>query len=176
MYGHNLTMDVRALLLFLHLLGGAAWLGASLFANVVIVPYLARRPRSEWPDLVAQLVRGPERLVIAAALTAGVTGIVLGVSSGRFEGLDGLATAYGGLWVASIVVAVAVFATGGLVTSRAAARLAAATPGAAAADDLAAPDASPADEATLRRLRVGFAVELAGIVVILALMVGLGRS
>ena len=163
-------MDGRAFLLFLHLLGGAAWLGASLFANVVIVPYLARRPRSEWPDIVARLVRGPERLVILAALTAGVTGLVLGLSSGRIRDLDSLATAYGGLWLASIVVAVAVFLTGGLVTSRSAARLA------APARVDAPSEAVPTDATALRGLRAGFAVELTGIVIILALMVGLGSA
>jgi hypothetical protein len=74
------------------------------------------------------------------------------------------------LWVASIVVALAVFATGGLVTSRAAADLERdATTGEGGA-------AEPGREAALQRLRAGFAVELAGIVSILGLMVALGRS
>jgi hypothetical protein len=159
-----------SILLFLHLLGGATWLGASVFANVVLVPYIGRRPSVERPELVHLLVLGPERLVIGSALLAGITGVLLGVSSGRIGGLGDLGTPFGTLWVASIVVAMAVFATGGLLTSRAAAQLA----GPASADRERAPER--AGETALRRLRVGFAVELAGIVSILALMVALGRS
>jgi hypothetical protein len=67
-------------------------------------------------------------------------------------------------------VAIAVFATGGLLTSRAAAQVAsrATADGGSASED--------GGEAVFRRLRVGFAAELAGIVSILALMVVLGRS
>lgn len=162
--------DTGPVLLFLHLLGGATWLGASMFANAALVPYVARRPSSERPELVQRLILGPERLIIGSAVLAGLTGVLLGISSGRLGGLDALATSYGLLWVASIVVAMAVFATGGIVTSRGAKQLAhndaaeaANTPG-------------PGDEAALRRLRMGFAVELAGIVTILGLMVALGRA
>ena len=163
-------MEGGAILLFLHLLGGASWLGASVFANVVLVPYVGRRPPAERPELVQRLIRAPERLVIGSALLAGVTGLLLGVSSGRIRGIDDAGTQFGVLWVASIAVAIGVFATGGLVTSRAAAQLTArpmADLGGASERD---------GEAALLRLRVGFGVELAGIISILALMVALGRS
>ena len=116
-------MEGSSILLFLHLLGGAAWLGASIFANVVLVPYVGSRPPAERPELVRRLIRAPERLVIGSALLAGVTGLLLGVSSGRIRGVDDAGTTFGMLWVASIAVAFAVFATGGLVTSRAATQL-----------------------------------------------------
>ena len=61
--------------------------------------------------------------MIGSALLAGITGFLLGVSSGRIRGVDDAATPFGMLWVASIAVAVGVFATGGMVTSRAAAQL-----------------------------------------------------
>jgi len=163
-------MEPGWILLFLHLLGGAAWLGASIFANLVVVPYIGRRPPGERAALVRNLIIGPERLVIGSALLAGTTGLLLGISSGRIAGLGDLATPFGALWVASVVVALAVFATGGLVTSRAAASLARdATTGAAGASE-------SGGEAAYQRLRAGFAVELAGIVSILGLMVALGRS
>ncbi len=163
-------MEPVSILLFFHLLGGASWLGASIFANLVLVPYIGRRPPGERPALVRNLVVGPERLVIGSALLAGATGLLLGASSGRVAGLDDLATPFGALWVASIVVALAVFATGGLVTSRAAADL---------ERDTSMGEggvSKPGGEAALRRLRAGFAVELAGIASILGLMVALGRS
>jgi hypothetical protein len=68
------------------------------------------------------------------------------------------------------VVALAVFATGGLVTSRAAADLE------RDATTAEGGTSEPGGEGALRRLRAGFAVELAGIVSILGLMVALGRS
>ena len=163
-------MDGRSILLFLHLLGGASWLGASIFANLVLVPYVGRRPPGERSDLVQRLILAPERLVIGSALVAGVTGLLLGVSSGRIRGVDDAATPYGMLWVGSIVVAIGVFATGGLVTSRAAVQLTtgrAADPGG---------EWEAVSEAALRRLRLGFGAELGGIITILALMVALGRS
>ena len=163
-------MESGWILLFLHLLGGAAWLGASIFANLIVVPYIGRRPPSERPALVRSLIVGPERLVIGSALLAGTTGLLLGVSSGRISGLDDLGTPFGTAWGASIVVALAVFATGGLVTSRAAADI----EREASMDDS---DVSKARaEGALQRLRAGFAAELAGIVTILGLMVALGRS
>ena len=113
--GHwsQIEMEPGWILLFLHLLGGAAWLGASIFANVVVVPYIGRRPPGERPALVSSLIIGPERLVIGSALLAGTTGLLLGASSGRIAGLDNLDTPFGTLWFASIAVALAVFATGG---------------------------------------------------------------
>lgn len=93
-------------------------------------------------------------------------------SSGRISSVDGLASAYGLVWLASIIVAVLVFATGGLVTSPAARRL--------ERDDDRwhdGPDGGPsaARSDAFRRPRFGFATELAVIAVILALMVVLGR-
>jgi len=163
-------MEPGWILLFLHLLGGAAWLGASIFANLVVVPYIGRRPPDERPALVRGLITGPERLMIGSALLAGTTGLLLGASSGRIAGLDDLATPFGTPWVASIVLALAVFATGGLVTSRAAADLE--RDGAIGESGAS----EPSGKAPLQRLRAGFAVELAGIVSILGLMVELGRS
>ncbi len=165
-----IVTDAGPILLFLHLLGGASWLGASIFANLVLVPFVGGRPSAERPELVQRLILGPEQLVIGSALLAGVTGLLLGVTSGRIRGLDDVGTPFGMLWIASIVVAIAVFATGGLVTSRAAAQLT----GKATTDGASAPDGG--GEAAFRRLRAGFAAELAGILSILALMVALGRS
>jgi hypothetical protein len=161
-----------SILLFLHLLGGASWLGASVFANVAVVPYIGGRPAGERGELVRRLILGPERLLIGAALLAGSTGLLLGVTSGRIGGFDDLRSPFGILWVASIVTALAVFATGGLVTSRAAKQLAAPAPAGGAPGIGAGAEA----ETAFRRLRLGFAVELAGIVSILALMVALGRA
>ena len=163
-------MDGTSILLFLHLLGGASWLGASVFATVVLLPLIGRRPATERPELVRRLVLGPERLVIGSALLAGITGLALGIAGSRISSPGDLGTGYGALWVLSILVAIGVFATGGLVTSRGARQLA----GDASVETGGAP--GPGHEAALRRVRVGFAAELAGIVSILALMVALGRS
>ena len=83
-----------------------------------------REPALATPVRGTKLERNPKVKIYTKTGDAGITGLLLGVSSGRLGDLDALATRYGALWVASIVVAMAVFATGGLVTSRAALRLA----------------------------------------------------
>lgn len=166
----SIVVGSGPILLFLHLLGGASWLGASVFANVALVPYIGRRPTPERRELVQRLILGPERLLIGSALLAGGTGVLLGLSSGRIRRFDDLSSTFGILWIASIVIAIAVFATGGLVTSRAAALLAGPDPAEGA------PGSGGGADDAFGRLRFGFAVELAGIVSILALMVALGRS
>ena len=67
--------DSGSILLFLHLLGGASWLGASIVANLVLVPYVGRRPPAERPELVRRLILAPEKLFIGSALLAGITGL-----------------------------------------------------------------------------------------------------
>lgn len=143
-----------------------------MFANIILVPYIAARPVNEQRQLVGKLLIGPERLMVAGAVTASVFGLLLGIASGRIRSVDGLASAYGLVWLASILIAIAVFAAGGLVTSPAARRL-------ERDDDLWHEDLDGAATLTrsgaFRRLRIGFATELAGITLILALMIVLGR-
>lgn len=153
-------MDWRLVVLtFLHVGGGAVWLGASAIANVAIVPFLRRAEPSQRPELVERLVLAPERLVIGSALTAGVTGLILGLA---FRGLGDSVSFNdppGLVWLAAIALALGVFAVGGRITSP-------------AARTLRSPDAS--DQA-LARLALGFRFEFLGIAAILALMVVLPR-
>lgn len=157
-----------ALVQFLHILGGAAWLGASVFASLVLLPFVFGQPIERQRNLVRAVVLGPERLLIGAALLAAVMGVVRGTVFGPIRSIEALGSPYGIVWLAAIAVTVAIFAVGGLVTSPAARRL--------AGDD--ALWAVPTEEGaaarradTVRRLRLGFALELSGIVFVLALMV-----
>jgi hypothetical protein len=157
-----------ALVQFLHVLGGAAWLGASVFATLVLLPFVLGQPIERQRDLVRTVILGPERLLVGAALLATVMGVVRGTVVGPIRSLEALGSPYGIVWLAAIAVTVAIFAVGGLLTSPAARRLAGDDPlwtvpteGGAAA--------GRAD--TVRRLRLGFALELAGIVFVLGLMV-----
>ena len=156
---------------FLHVAAGAAWFGGSLFANLVVVPFIIRQPGVRQRELIGGLVIGPERLMIAAALGAAVTGLLLGPVLGRIDSLDAVASPYGMVWVGAILVALAVFAVGGRVTSPAARTL--------REDDAIWTDASGSSESrraeALARLRLGFRLELAGIAVILVLMTLLSR-
>ncbi len=81
--------------------------------------------------------------------------------------IEVLGTPYGMTWLAAVAAAVAVFLVGGRMTSPAAHRL-------ANNPDLWSPTlaggASPDLRVTVYRLRIGFAIELGGIVTILALM------
>ena len=152
---------------FVHVAGGAAWFGASLFANAVLLPYVLRQPPERQRELIRGVILGPERFMIAAALTAAVTGLVRGIVFGRIDGTDALGTPYGLVWIASIIVAIAVFAVGGRITSPAARRL---------RDDDRVWDGDPAARVPLLdRVRVGFRAELVGISTILVLMTVLTR-
>ena len=163
-------MDLGLVLVqFLHVAGGAAWFGGSLFANLVLVPYVARQAPDRQRELIRGVILGPERVMIAAALTAAVTGLVRGIAFGRVRSLDVLGTSYGVIWLASVGVAVAVFAIGGRVTSPAAHAL--------RDDDRAwAEGSGGAAGRILDRLRLGFRLELLGITTILALMVLLANA
>ncbi|HJW21814.1 MAG TPA: hypothetical protein VJ506_05225 [Candidatus Limnocylindrales bacterium] len=151
---------------FLHVGGGAAWLGASLFANLVIVPFIAGQPADQRPALVERLVLAPEKVIIGGALTAGLSGLILGLAGRGFTSIGALATPAGVVWLAAIAIAIVVFGAGGRITSPAARRLQRPP----VSDD----DDRGSDQA-LGRLRTGFRIELAGIASILALMVVLPR-
>lgn len=160
-------MDLLAVVLrFLHVGGGTAWLGASLFANLVIVPFIAGQPADRRPALVERLVLAPEKVIIGGALTAAISGLILGVAGRGFTSIEALTTPAGLVWLAAILIAIAVFGTGGRITSPAARRLQRPP----ASDE----DGRDSDQA-LGRLRTGFRIELAGIASILALMVVLPR-
>jgi hypothetical protein len=165
-------MDVGTVTIqFLHVAAGAAWFGGSLFANAVVLPFIARQPPARQRELIGGLVLGPERVMIAAALGAALTGLLWGTVYGRIDSPAALASPYGVVWLTAILAAVAVFATGGRVTSPAARAL---------RDDdslwVATSEAKGSRTAdAIARLRLGFRVELAGITVILGLMILLPR-
>ena len=156
----------QSVVLFLHIAGGAIWLGASVFANAVLLPYISRQPLDRRRELIGSLVLGPERVIIAGALLAAVSGLALGVGYAGIRSPDALATTYGIVWLASVVVALSVFAVGGGLTSPAARAL---------RDDAtlwSGEAGSTARVAALTtRMRTGFRLELAGIVIVLGLMV-----
>lgn len=127
-------------------------------------PYIGRQAPARQRELVGRLILGPERILIAAALGAAVTGLVRGIAFGRIQSVSALATPYGGVWVASIAFALVVFAVGGLITSPAARAL---------REDHGSSEADVAR--LLARVRVGFWTELAGIAAILVSMVLLPR-
>jgi hypothetical protein len=162
-----------ALAQFLHILGGAAWLGASVFANLVLLPFVFGQPIERQRDLVRTVILGPERLLIGAALLAAVMGVVRGTVFGPIRSIEALGSPYGIVWLAAIAVTVAIFAAGGLITSPAARRLA----GEDALWAVPAEEEAAAERAdAARRLRLGFALELSGIVLLLALMVVLSLA
>jgi hypothetical protein len=170
-------MDWTAIVLrFLHIGGGAAWLGASLFANLVVLPFIAGQPPDRRPQLVERLILAPETVIIGSALVSGVSGLILGIEGRGFASLDALATPAGVIWLAAIGVALIVFGAGGRITSPAARHL---RQSQLLEGDLGgsahAVDESAELERAFGRLRLGFRVELAGIVAILALMVVLPR-
>jgi uncharacterized membrane protein len=153
---------------FLHIGAGAAWFGGSLFANAVLLPYVSRQAPERQRELIGGVILGPERVMIAAALGAAVTGLLRGIVYGRIQSLDAVGTTYGIVWLAAILVAVGVFAVGGRVTSPAARAL-------RDDDEAWAGGAGARAGSLLTRVRLGFRLELTGITVILAFMAILPR-
>jgi uncharacterized membrane protein len=151
---------------FLHIAGGAIWLGASVFANAVLLPSISLQAPERRRELIGLLILGPERLVIAGALVAAVTGLALGLGYEGIRSVGALSTTYGIVWLASVLVAIGVFAVGGRVTSPAARSL---------RDDASVWAGDPTSiaraDALMARLRIGFRLELTGIAVVLGLMV-----
>ena len=150
---------------FLHIAGGAAWLGGSIFMNVIVLRFITGQPVRRQRALLTALVVGPERVMIGAALVAASTGLIRGIAFGPITSLGALGTPYGLLWMGAIVATLAVFTVGGTITSPTARRL---------RDE----DGLWTDEGTgeahrtavIGHLRLGFRLELAGIALILALM------
>ena len=108
---------------FLHVAGGAAWLGGSVFANFFLVPYTLQQSTERRRHLIRTLLVGPERLMIGAALLVVVTGLLRGTVLGPISGPEALGRPYGLVWIISIVVIGLVFATGGRLTGPAMRRL-----------------------------------------------------
>ncbi len=104
------------ILLFLHVAGGAVWLGASVFVNVVALPATLAQPPDRRTETARLLLLAPERLIIAAAVTAAMMGIALGIT-GRISSIDALSTPCGMVWLLAIGITVGVFGVGGAVTS-----------------------------------------------------------
>ncbi len=156
----------------LHLVGGSAWLGGSLLANLFLVPFVFRQPAPRQRELVRSLLIGPERLMIGAALTVAVTGLLRGTALGPIDGLDAFGRPYGATWLAAVLMTLTVFAIGGRVTSPALSRL--------ADDDRlweGDDDRHPEQRrAVARRVRIGFGLELVGILAIVGSMVILQRA
>jgi uncharacterized membrane protein len=162
-------MDIGLVIVqFLHIAAGAAWFGGSLFANAVLLPYIARQAPERQRELIGGVILGPERVMIAAALGAAVTGLLRGIVYGRIRSLDALGTTYGIVWLAAILVALVVFAVGGRVTSPAARAL-------RDDDEGWVGGAGARAGSLLTRVRLGFRLELTGISVILSLMAILPR-
>lgn len=152
---------------FLHLTGGAAWLGGSVFANLFLVPFVLGQPIDRRRQHIHSLLLGPERLMIGAALLVVITGLARGILFGPIVTLEALSRPYGLVWMLSIIVVASVFVVGGRVTGPAIHRL-------SLDDDLWVGQSAAAThrrDALVRRLVIGFRVELGGILVVLGLMV-----
>ncbi len=138
-----------------------------MFANLVLIPYVFSRPTDQQRELIGRLILGPEPVMVGAAVVASATGIARGVIVGPIRSIEALGTPYRIVWLAAVVTAIAVFVVGGRVTSPAAHEL---LNNPALWSSTLAGGTSRELRLTVHRLRIGFAIELGGIVTILALM------
>jgi uncharacterized membrane protein len=161
-------MDVLAgLVRALHILGAIVWFGGALAMNLVVVPGIFSQPLEARRAVGRALTLGFERLAIPAAVVTAVTGFLLGSVYGPLHQPADLSTSFGLVWLASIVIVVAVLGTGALVSSPALRRL--------FGDDalwIPAPDgrASPVLCTAMRAVQRGLGAELGGLVLTFVLM------
>jgi uncharacterized membrane protein len=150
-----------------HVLAGIIWLGGAVFMNIAVLPAILALPGPQQRDMGRRVVFGPERLMVGAALLAGVFGIVRGTVFGPIQSIEALATTYGIVWVTAIAITVAVFFVGARITGPTAHAL---------LDDDRLWVTTPTGEAPdargelLNRLRLSFRLELIGILLVFALM------
>ena len=141
---------------WVHVVAAIVWVGGSISTNFAVVPLLSGLPPEQARVVGPRLVRAYERLVIPAALVAGVSGLLRGTVFGPVRSLEvALGTAYGLTFLASVVVMVIVLATGATV----------------AAPAIRTFVAGQGEPEGLPRFRRAVRIELSGLLLLVSLMI-----
>lgn len=148
-----------------HVLLGILWFGTSLALAVIIIPAISRLPIVTQRLVAAQIgARATPIFKIVVPLLV-LLGIVRGTVLGPIESVDALVgTAYGWTWLASLVLAVGVYAWGFVVLEPALHRMAGAPVN---------PDGSPTPEldAATNAVKRLVGLELLGFLAIFTCMI-----
>jgi len=146
-----------AVLQWLHSLGGIFWFGSVLTGDFIVLPTLrGLSVEMQHVFLRAFVKQGPKVVTPVAAMTI-LLGLVRGIAGGA---LSDLASPYGLTWIAAFIVGSSLLFLGARILTPAGERLVEISPG-------------PQFDAALTRLRILTVSELAGFMVILALMIAM---
>jgi uncharacterized membrane protein len=109
---------------WLHVLLGIFWFGSTLYLDFVVIPAVMALPLEQQRTVSKPLTTFSERVIIPAAILVMLLGLIRGIVYGPVRSLDFLfGTAYGLTFLIALLAALATFAWGQLVLTRAARRL-----------------------------------------------------
>ncbi len=109
---------------WLHVFLGIFWFGSTLYLDFVVIPAVMTLPLEQQRSVSKPLTMFSERVIIPAAILVILLGLVRGTIFGPVRSLDFLfGTAYGITFLMALLAALATFAWGQLVLTRAARRL-----------------------------------------------------
>jgi len=109
---------------WLHVFLGIFWFGSTLYLDFVVIPAVMTLPLEQQRSVSKPLTMFSERVIIPAAILVILLGLVRGTIFGPVRSLDFLfGTAYGITFLIALLAALATFAWGQLVLTRAARRL-----------------------------------------------------
>ena len=109
---------------WLHVFLGIFWFGSTLYLDFVVIPAVMTLPLEQQRSVSKPLTMFSERVIIPAGILVILLGLVRGTIFGPVRSLDFLfGTAYGITFLIALLAALATFAWGQLVLTRAARRL-----------------------------------------------------
>jgi len=109
---------------WLHVFLGIFWFGSTLYLDFVVIPAVMTLPLEQQRIVSKPLTMFSERVIIPAAILVILLGLLRGTIFGPVKSLDFLfGTAYGITFLITLLAALATFAWGQLVLTRAARRL-----------------------------------------------------
>jgi uncharacterized membrane protein len=120
----NKTMWGLIVIQWLHVFSGICWFGSTLYLDFVVIPAVMTLPLEQQRTVSKPLTRFSERVIIPAGLLVIILGLVRGIVFGPVQSMDFLfGTPYGITFLIAGLSAIATFAWGQLVLTRAARRL-----------------------------------------------------
>ena len=109
---------------WLHVFLGIFWFGSTLYLDFLVIPAVMTLPLEQQRSVSKPLTMFSERVIIPAGILVILLGLVRGTIFGPVRSLDFVfGTAYGITFLVALLAALATFAWGQLVLTRAARRL-----------------------------------------------------
>jgi len=106
----------------LHVITAITWFGAVIYNDFILIPALTTLPPKEQRSAGSAIGTQAERVIVGAAASVIVLGILRGTVFGQIKSLDALTTTYGLTWLVALVLALFTFSWGCKVIGAALAR------------------------------------------------------